>query len=717
MEMKFTTEQIHDIGYKYFNYLDSQKSIACLSMTKPERPDMYLTMESDVYTVNRQIYIGCAFPMLRECETEEEVLWMFEYLMQHEILHLYHTPDKAWLYGISVGTRKTFEGVAEVLSDRKWNFYNDRSYSAFSKYLLEEQDIVLIPKQITELCHGIQNSLEDGRIERIGAERSPKFKQQRMIGRERFWLSEAVDNKLDMKKKSNVLNVVVSQILSVATTGKFQRGYIKYYKGTEAEKWYDKIKKPVAAGLYAPTCKKCMEWAIKIEEILTPLIAVAARENTFNEILQQMIDEISAYIGSDNGDRGCRENDEEENNSHSAFDKYCEAAEATEPGDSSDSGESEGSSSKKEEMDASSDRNKSQKGNTPSKVNNSKAGDGESNEVTKEDIQKVMDDLKKAADEAAREAERAKAASDMPKESKTRHVNERKDPPKHGYQKVNEHFKAIGEDGIIFREEERNYPIIDALPYQNNMDAQKFREGIEDIFDRDKAPVMRGQKTGRIQGSHIWMLRAGDQAVYTKKAEDEKKPMAFYMLVDNSGSMGDNEGHSKRYWAWNAASVIEEGIRNEADHVSMKIAAFDSQGWNFVTHIPVKGWEEWQTYSCSYNFFLHGRTGGGNKDGYSIRQATRELLERQEENKYLIVISDGQPTDYANRANCVPDTSEAILEARAMGIHVMGLYISNHLQDEDSEIFKAMYETDYICINPDHLADSLVKVVLHACLI
>lgn len=71
-----------------------------------------------------------------------------------------------------------------------------------------------------------------------------------------------------------------------------------------------------------------------------------------------------------------------------------------------------------------------------------------------------------------------------------------------------------------------------------------------------------------------------------------------------------------------------------------------------------------------------------NRDGYAIRHMTKQLIRRNEKQKFLLVFSDGEPAAMGYERNGIIDTHEAVLEARKLGIEVLNVFLANGDIDE-----------------------------------
>jgi cobalamin biosynthesis protein CobT len=264
---------------------------------------------------------------------------------------------------------------------------------------------------------------------------------------------------------------------------------------------------------------------------------------------------------------------------------------------------------------------------------------------------------------------------------------------------------------IKYVEKRRIYKPDYPLPFEIENKGASLKNKIRDVLKNKRLPDRRGLKSGSIDCNLAHRLIFSDTSIYRKRGDEVKPDMAGYLLLDNSGSMGYGE-NSNRHYACNAVSVIEEGFK---DYMPLKIEAFDALGCNCVTHEVIKDFNEVAPANFTHNFLVQGRTGRGNKDGYSIRVATKELLNRNEKEKLLIVTSDGIPTDYpGGYEEGIKDVRSAVEDARKHGIKVIGLFMYSFQDEEEFANFKRMYEPEYIICEREDMEEELVRVMKRA---
>mgnify|MGYP000171806367 FL=1 len=143
----------------------------------------------------------------------------------------------------------------------------------------------------------------------------------------------------------------------------------------------------------------------------------------------------------------------------------------------------------------------------------------------------------------------------------------------------------------------------------------------------------------------------------------------------------------------------------------LKIVAFNADDCYSVRHQVLKNWSEKVSSNGSYNFLTHCYANGGNKDGYSIRVATEELLHRPERKKILIVLSDGLPSAY-EKNDGKKDVNDAVRKARKAGISVISIFFGD---DSERSAFVKMYEKNCIITEPEGIDAELVRLMKRFC--
>lgn len=247
----------------------------------------------------------------------------------------------------------------------------------------------------------------------------------------------------------------------------------------------------------------------------------------------------------------------------------------------------------------------------------------------------------------------------------------------------------------------------ETLRKNNELITQKLIEEIRVALETKKSYDIRGLNRGRLHTGSLYKLAIPDPTVFSKKTLPGDTPeLAVFVLVDLSGSMDGNRIRSAR----NAACVLSETCR--ALKITHKISGFSAGRHNYnVYHYKAVDWES--TDSSPIDNFIALQE---NRDGYSSRIATNELLMRAEPKKVLFMLSDGSPchggTTYMGDLG-ENDTRQAALEAKKKGVNLISLFFGSSGM---IPAFQYMYDNpvyvDDLNLLPIRLGEVFKKVLL-----
>lgn len=762
-----STDEIYDIIMKNFQFITGMMFLFCTEIPKERTPFLHIVPDyNGAYTCNREIVIGLQMDFFKHCETEEDVIKYVLNLLFHEMMHVKSTPDKAWRWGLNQGVMSLAEALSGILEGKGVRrFSTEKDVDHFCD-AMQKKGLALTKQFLQEFCHYIQNALEDGRIERIGSNQSGNMRKLVKGVRGEIWVNNPIE--AAHSDPAGQLMDVQNDTLSISTIGAHMKDFDKVYpSGTDVSDWINKIHKYIGMGVWSPTCRQCMRHAIDLEVTLAPLVADALAEETMmQKVMQALSQMLDAHEGADGQGRGVTSKDEEadsDEDANSTYNSLCQQAgdEDAKPSEGNGQKEEEeekdgqsGSSSSDSESDKDSDGTessgksgeekesgkdsfsgedkkdgdaaKSQGGDEAGNGGDSEKGLGEDKEQKKIDpkslimdregsddivghassgkgvdadaVEKQIREAMKAAAAVSKTLSDAATAARKPKPSKPLNCPDKAKP-----WTTSDDFHERHRD-TNFRELKRAYKVRDVLPADVQAEADMFRKKIERLYQKRDVERMTGRKSGRLDVNSFWELKAGRCDVFMKKKEEEERDYCVYILLDNSGSMGNGWG-SKRYTACRALAVIEEGFKK---FVPMKVVAFDYNG--VIVHEVIKGWDEKYDANCSYNFMLHGRGGCGNMDGYDIEIATEELMARKEKKKLLIVMSDGSPAE-----DTPGDVEHAVQAARDAGIEVASILFGNDLSKYEVDYFHQMYKTNCVCVEPEKISEELARILKGFC--
>lgn len=660
-------------------------------------PELVFDSDKSCYTDGGKI-IHLGLEMF-DAENENDLFWQVFYVLGHELQHVHSTRERDWQYGINQQVRNACSRISRTVYGAPVKLIRRSDFDRFAEKVSQDTDIHISIQKLMQFSHFVANSLEDGRIENIRSQKYKTFPKYMKRFRGTLWQKGGIESYPEYKDldATDRLSIKLNQVLNLATMQKFQKGFMTRYGGTPLESDIRAMIPHIRAAVASPNCRGCMEEAIKIGDMLGEDLVEASKLDAFEQLLQQLADAVMSEMerrenDSSSSDEETGDGSVSEGFGSSEFDKDDQSSDSpddqNEGGQSSDNsdGQSENGQAEKGEQEA--DADSSQSGQTQSGEGDE---NGENNKSDEAEVAAEISDSSEMTDEQAEAQREIRRAKNTYKSASKVGIPVAKAKPE-----PVEYFPDIQ-----FTEKQRTYAPDAVLPVQYNNMAKSFRREIRKILQKRKTPVMRGMRSGTVDGSQIVNLIFSDTRIFRQQKEENPADAVIYILQDNSGSMGD-EPDSSRAFCCAAAAIVEEGFRGICP---IKIAAFDETGYE-VRHKIVKDFDESaEGVSFSWSFFKHEMSGCSNFDAYSIRVATREILARPESQKVLLVASDGLP--------CCPESEvkKAVDEARASGIITVGLYLSDEKAPEE---FSYMYGSGCLETAPADLCTELPRVIKNA---
>lgn len=202
---------------------------------------------------------------------------------------------------------------------------------------------------------------------------------------------------------------------------------------------------------------------------------------------------------------------------------------------------------------------------------------------------------------------------------------------------------------------------------------------------------------GMIVPSRLWRLgRSSDAQVFRRELKGDSSDFVVDVLIDASGSQMSRQGEVALQ-----AYIISEALSNaELPHRVMSYCTF----WDYTILHRFREYDDQR--SANENIFNYV-TSSNNRDGLAIRVAGYGLLNREEEKKILIILSDGRPYDViVNRPNAknpapyhgkyaITDTAAQIRKLRSQGVSVLGVFAG---EEKDLATEKKIFGKDFAYI-------------------
>ena len=530
------------------------------------------------------------------------------------------------------------------------------------------------------------NCVEDGRIEKRLVNKFPGALKHLQFTHGTIW-------EIKGRKPESDLQALLDGIVTIASTGLYPK-YFKDLSG-EVEKNLRAVRPLILDAINAPTAKSCAKETYKIyleiKELLLKLLEEEQKNAEAFEELMNSLSEIPDYtssseLGSSEGPLG-----EGAKSVHLVPEDG-----GTGVGDPSGAdGISGKSSSSYEDIEYKEEDMDEYRGTIDRSSSSSKTSDAPTKSI-EESVKKIIEETKK---EVVEEAKKTIEASTKKTPEKTE-KKETKLTEKEISEITADYSREYAKD---FLEIERSFALM-PLPESLRPQALKFRKEVEKFFKTQQRFNLPRMTSGKLDVGNLYRLKLDEYNVFIKRGHPSVTDAVVSICWDGSGSMHG----AKQKYSGQACAIIEEGFKG---FVPLKIINFTVNG-SQVIHFLVKDFDEnSSSVNYAYSYFHSKGFNGGNKDGFSIRICAQELLKRPERDKILLVLSDGQPTDYTY-INPETDVKNAVKWARSKGIFVAAMFFGDeYFRQSSQRVYEYMYEKNLINSAPEELPSRLVKIL------
>ncbi len=208
----------------------------------------------------------------------------------------------------------------------------------------------------------------------------------------------------------------------------------------------------------------------------------------------------------------------------------------------------------------------------------------------------------------------------------------------------------------------------------------------EDEFVRSDA--------GQIVPARLWKVgRTQDTKLFDRKKQQKSTSFVVDILIDSSSSQTLRQPQIAAQGYIVSQALSEAGIPH-------RVSGFCSY-WDYTM---IHRFRDYDESADSNSNILQFRAFGENRDGLAIRTVCDTLAQRSEENKILILLSDGKPNHLGSaRPGCrrltpyvgedaVKDTAFEVRKARNRGISVLGIFVGS---EEDLYAEKKIFGKEF----------------------
>ena len=202
---------------------------------------------------------------------------------------------------------------------------------------------------------------------------------------------------------------------------------------------------------------------------------------------------------------------------------------------------------------------------------------------------------------------------------------------------------------------------------------------------------------GTVIPQKLWKVgRTSDTKLFLKQFKKNNSDFVVDVLIDASGSQMSRQGDVALQ-----AYMISSALSNvDIPHRVMSYCTF----WD---HTILHRFREYEDPVAADDDIFNYVTSSNNRDGLAIKAVGYGLLQREEEKKILIILSDGRPYDVIiNRPNAknpapyqgkyaIADTATEVRRLRSQGVSVLGVFAG---EEKDLAAEKKIFGKDFAYI-------------------
>ena len=226
-------------------------------------------------------------------------------------------------------------------------------------------------------------------------------------------------------------------------------------------------------------------------------------------------------------------------------------------------------------------------------------------------------------------------------------------------------------------------------------------ETLQKALIRRTEPEISVGDTGSVLPGLLWKVgRVQTDRIFERRERQEPLNFVIDILIDASGSQRKRQSQV----ALQAFIISEALSRLQIPHRVMSFCSF----WNTTVLHRFRDYEDPPEKNGNI-FELYASS--NNRDGLAIRAAAYDLMQRPQEGKVLVVLSDGRPNDkilyrakgqepdpripvYGD-AYAVKDTAYEVRKIRAQGVRVLGVFTG---EEADLQAERKIFGKDFAYI-------------------
>lgn len=247
-----------------------------------------------------------------------------------------------------------------------------------------------------------------------------------------------------------------------------------------------------------------------------------------------------------------------------------------------------------------------------------------------------------------------------------------------------------------------------------NRNIIKLRDILQRSIIRDTDYIKTRSDNGAVMADRLWRINyTHDLSVFSKQSREDTGEFVVDILLDSSGSQMHRQSKvaSQGYIISSALSMC---------NIPNRVMSFN----NFLDFTVIRKFTDYSDPIIKNKKIFEYYANGSNRDGLAVKTVVESLEKRKEENKILIVLSDGKPNDIKitkvssaaikgeqdyKGIKAIKDTAAEVRKARMKGIAVLGVFTGD---EEDLEAEKLIYGKDFAYIHSIERFSDIVGLFL-----
>lgn len=248
--------------------------------------------------------------------------------------------------------------------------------------------------------------------------------------------------------------------------------------------------------------------------------------------------------------------------------------------------------------------------------------------------------------------------------------------------------------------------------YRRN--ALRLRDQLVGSITQDMDYAQTRLDNGILDASRLWRKHVlGEPNVFYKNFRSERGSFVVELLLDASGSQ-----RTRQHMVAIQAYIIAQAL--SMAHIPCRVTSFH----NLFDYTILKQYRDFYDPQTQNMRIFSYRAEGSNRDGLAIATVGKQLLERPEEHRVLIVLSDGKPNDerltgtgnlgsantlaYTGQA-AIEDTARRVRALRRKEVAVLGVFTGEY---EDLAAEQTIFGRDFAYISKMERFSEIVGIYL-----